>query len=108
MGWSYKVLKMGRDGRAEWLTAELKFKLPIDAARAAMAYMVSHADRGEMVVVSLEPSPELKPVTDRLREHQVMLDYLKAVYRRNSSMELGDLIREIDPYWIEPNGQNPA
>lgn len=100
MYWTYKTLAL-KDGRPEWLTAEFRFGRAEDAAQAASAYMFAHAQKGEMVVVSLEPSPELKPAAERLKEHVRMLDMLKDVFAVAPTTRLQAFIREIDPNWSE-------
>lgn len=100
MYWTYKTLAL-KDGRPEWLTAEFNFADAEYAAEAAKAYMLAHAQKGEMVVVSLEPSPLLKPAAERLKEHVRMLDMLKEVYAVEPTSRLQAFIREIDPDWSE-------
>lgn len=105
--WTFKTLKFGLGLRpvAEWKTAEFQFVDISAAARSAAAYMLAHAAHGEMVVVSLEPSPEYKPIMDRLQEHAVMLDELKHQFAdRNGGgqVHLWNIIHRIDPEWPNP------
>lgn len=98
MFWTYKTLAL-TEGRPEWMTAEFSFVTIHEASNAASAYMAAHAAKGEMVVVSLEPAPELKAASERLREHAIMLRALKNTYTSTRDGWLRDLIREIDPSW---------
>lgn len=104
--WTYKTLRFGKDGAAIWHTMPFKFPFVSGAAMAAQAYMLAHAERGEMVVVSLEPCEELKPTMDRLVEHDIMLNELKRTFAdRNGYGGLQhhwDMIHAIDPNWPNP------
>jgi len=101
--WTYKTLRFNTDGvTAEWHTMPFRFPVMAGAAMAAQAYMLAEAERGHMVVVSLEPCEDLKPAMDRIAEHGVMLDYIKAEFKRTGEMTLWDLIHSIDPLWPNP------
>lgn len=100
--WTFKTLRLGQDQLAVWHTMSFKFPIIAGAAMAAQAYMLAHAERGEMVVVSLEPCEELKPTMDRLVEHDIMLTELKRQFTENGISYLWDLVHSIDPEWPNP------
>lgn len=104
--WTYKTLRFSKDGQtAEWHTMPFRFPVMAGAAMAAQAYMLAEAERGHMVVVSLEPCEELKPTMDRLAEHQNMLDALKRQFadkQHGGEVYLWELIHSIDPEWPNP------
>lgn len=107
--WTFKTLKFGADGTsAEFHTMPFQFPVMASAAGAAMAYMIAEGERGNMVVVSLEPCEELKPVMDRVAEHRIMLDELKRQYTEGGLVSIGEMIRHIDPDWPDPWAPDPA
>lgn len=107
--WTYKTLRFAADGETcEWHTMPFKFPVMAGALMAASAYMLAEAERGHMVVVSLEPCEELKPLMDKVAEHSVMLDELKRRYTENGEVMLGEMIHKIDPDWPNPWKSDPA
>lgn len=101
--WTYKTLRFAPDGQTcEWQVRPFRFPVMAGAAMAAQAYMLAEAERGNMVVVSLEPSEELKPLIERIAEHTVMLDELKRIHAMTKWDHLATLIYSIDPDWQMP------
>lgn len=104
--WTYKTLRFAADGQTcEWQVRPFRFPVMAGAAMAAQAYMLAEAERGNMVVVSLEPCEELKPLTEKVAEHTVMLDALKREFsdpQNGGTVYLWDIIHKIDPNWPNP------
>lgn len=104
MSWTYKTLSIDGDA-AVWTPAKMEFATPEDATTAAAALMLSAAYRGHMIVISLEPLREQKPISQRFAEREELLDAVKRIFTAYDNIEkrtdavgdLRELLLRIDP-----------
>lgn len=97
--WMFKVLTADAEGKPSWHIPKLRFDTTAEAAAAAAAYLRSEADMGNLMVVALEPAPE---IVNRDQQHAAMLNYLKQEFTRAGEMHLWEFIHDIDPDWPNP------
>lgn len=99
MAWTFKILGAGEDDKPCWEIAKLRFESIGSAASAAGAYLHHEAEKGNLMVVALEPSQE---VIDKDKQHAAMLNYLKQEFTRGGEIHLWKFIHGIDPEWPNP------
>lgn len=66
--WTFKVLKIGADGNGAWRVSQLKFPIKAQAVHAMAAFVLAHAERGNLPVVCLEPYQDPNIVTPEMME----------------------------------------
>lgn len=117
MAWTYKVLTDNEAGKASWHIAKMRFDTPAEAATGAAAYLRCEAERGNLMLVALEPMEDDSPLAEQnriliehnrelVKQNRQMLEGLKILFSARDGgsgrIDMWELIHKIDPDWANP------